>query len=239
MSKLNEINQSFAGSDQVLGLYRGPAFIWGPLNKATGGSVSDFTDSSGKSMRVHVFSSAGNSTLNIEIGVQPFRVAAVAGGYNSARFAPGSRGRTTYSNNVTLPAGSYTITVGNPDGGWSGIQGNIGISGGAGGAGDQIPNIFHSGNWQSGGAGGPCCPGGGYPRGGGNSGNSERSPGTFYGAGGGAGEAVDPVWQPGHRGIVAVAYERQPNSMRLSRTYDWQQAPDELDEVIADVLGDT
>ena len=176
-------------------------------NKAEGGSVSEFTDSNGVRIRVHQFTEAGTHTLDVKANPKPFRIAAVAAGYNSDRNAPGARGRTSWNHNISLEPREYQVKVGNPNGGQSGVVDALVISGGAGGAGDQIPDIFQAGNWQSGGAGGPCCPGTGYARGGGNSGNSERSPGTFYGAGGGAGQAVDPVWQPGYRGIVAVAYE--------------------------------
>lgn len=179
-------------------------------NKAEGGSVSEFTDSNGIRMRVHQFTAAGNHTLEVKATPRPFRIAAVAAGYNSDRNAPGARGRTTWSHDITLQPKDYTVKVGNPNGGQSGVVDVLVISGSAGGAGDQIPDIFRSGNWQSGGAGGPCCgipTGQGYAVGGGYSDNSLRSPGTHPGAGGGAGVAVDPVWQPGYRGIVAVAYE--------------------------------
>jgi len=180
---------------------------WANFNKATGGSVSTFTDTNGVKMQVHTFSTSGNHTFTVEAGAKPFRIAAVAAGYNSGRNSPGARGKTTHTYSATMNPGSYTVKVGNPNGGWSGVTNVLGVSGGAGGAGDTISNIFGRGGWQSGGAGGPCCPGGGYARGGGPSGNSERGPGSFYGAGGGAGQAVDPVWQPGYRGIVAIAYE--------------------------------
>jgi len=197
----------YVGSNQAQGVYYNGTRIWAPFNAATGGSISTFTDSSGVQMRLHQFTNAGTFTFTVTSAPAPFRIAAVAGGYTSQRFSPGARGRTAYTHTATLTPGNYTVKVGGGNGAESGVVNVLTISGGAGGSGDQIPNIFQAGNWQSGGAGGPCCPGGGYPRGGGNSGNSERSPGTFYGAGGGAGEAVDPVTQPGFRGIVGIAYQ--------------------------------
>lgn len=179
-------------------------------NKASGGSESVFTGTDGVRVRCHTWTSVGTFDFVVTAAPKVFRVGAVAGGYDSARFSPGARGRTTNSKSITLTPGTYKVKVGNRGGQESGLVGKLTISGSAGGAGDTIKDIFKSGNWQSGGAGGPCCgipTGQGYAVGGGYSDNSLRSPGTHPGAGGGAGEAVDPVWQPGYRGIVAIAYE--------------------------------
>ena len=128
MPKLNEINQAFAGSDQVMGLYRGPNFLWGPFNEATGGTVNTITNynGSGETWKTHTFSS--NSSLSVTSSNMPFRVHVGAGNMGGSSSGccggccgPGAFGQNIVQDSVNIPVGSHSVTVGNGGGGgpWS------------------------------------------------------------------------------------------------------------------------
>ena len=117
MTVLNNADQMFSGSEQVMGVYQGSDFIWGPFNKATGGTEATITNynGSGETWKTHTFTS-GTSSLNVSMSMQPFRVLVVGGGgggnCNTYGGGGGGGGALHYNAAQTLSVGSYPVTVG-------------------------------------------------------------------------------------------------------------------------------
>ena len=142
MTVLNNSKQMFSGSNQVMGLYRGPNFLWGPFNKATGGTEATITNynGTGQVWKTHTFSSNGSLNVTFAPGALPFRVhvgAGNRGGHSSgccgSCASNGSFGQNQVNDNATISLGSHAVTVGagGAGGPWSAPTGNAGSWGGS------------------------------------------------------------------------------------------------------------
>lgn len=115
------------------------------FNSATGGTVNTYT-SGGVTYRSHTFTST--STLTVLLAVRPFDVVAIGAGgggggsnnsYNGERGGPGTK---TTNSNLTLAAGSHTVTVGTGGAGgdfqgFTGGTSSLSTVSGAGGGGGE------------------------------------------------------------------------------------------------------
>ena len=179
-----------------------------PWNKATGGTITEITES-GKKYRVHVL--ANGDTFTVQSGNRPFEVLGVGGGSGGNRGASGgafggAAGPGQHSiENVTYTPGPYVAHIGT-GGGQAGGAG----SGGAAGGDTTLGSHVVKGGTPAGVGGTPFtttftgvsqhfCDTGGY-----NDKNPPQSPGSAGGNGGGG------QWDfatPGISGFLAVRYE--------------------------------
>ena len=183
MTVLNNADQMFSGSEQVMGVYQGSDFIWGPFNEATGGTDATITNYNGTNeiWKTHTFTS-GTSSLNVIASNMPFRVLVVGGGGGSGPWAGSyfgghGGGGGVYEASTALDSGTQSVTIGGggkPNGegavtpaGESSLTGVSGLTvvvgrGGSGGPGPDGPGPGAGPtNGQNGG-------GNGYGGGGGN-----------------------------------------------------------------------
>ena len=152
MTVLNNADQMFSGSEQVMGVYQGSDFLWGPFNSATGGTEATVTNynGSGEIWKTHTFTSGGSLNVTFAPGVFPFRVLVVGGGGSGGTGCPngsgggGGGGGVYYTPSQTIGVSSVAVTVGSdaysnadyhpagPNGGTSAF-GDITAGGGGGG----------------------------------------------------------------------------------------------------------
>ena len=166
MTVLNNADQMFSGSEQVMGVYQGSEFIWGPFNEATGGTEATITNynGTGETWKTHTFTSGGS--LNITAAVQAFRVLVVGGGgpsgpspNDSGYVGGGGGGGGVYENSaLQIEVGPHAVVIGDggSPGNWpygqapitglrsaqpSSIEvGGVPIQSGGGGSGGNGPN---------------------------------------------------------------------------------------------------
>lgn len=168
-----------------------------PFNAATGGTVTEFVDATGKRRRVHTFTANGNLVKSISF--RSYRALVVAGGGpGTINFTGGNRngygagggaGGMLSNDNLALATGSDPVVVGAPYGNSS--FGLIACTrGGAGDASSFAGNAGESGGSGGGGSGDSGGgPGGAGIPGQGNNGGQAPYDG-MGGAGGGAGSAA-------------------------------------------------
>lgn len=189
-------------------IYTAGTNIWQPAAargvRATGGIIYD-VDVDGTTYRVHVFTTAGNSTFTVTRSGQVEYLIVAGGGpgaggqYNGG--GGGAGGLLTGTISVTPQA--YTVTVGaggvgnntqGTNGGNSVFGALTAIGGGAGGAHPGLPQ-----NGLSGGSGGGGSQAGGAG-GAGTAGQGNAGGGLIYAAGGGGGGAGAAVITTGMTG---------------------------------------
>lgn len=200
-------------------------------NDATGGTVTEYSDSRGFRWRAHVFTEAG--TLTVKRALRPFQVLVIGGGGGGGssmggRVGGGGSGGTVVADSRTLTVGDVAVTIGAPGRGHGTQQdvpgtpgdpstlGSIQAAGGQGGGPGaegsypQKPAAPPNGGTTSSITGTAVV----YAMNGGNGGDQQiggTSPTRGSGGGGGAagwghgGNAAD-----GQPGIVVVAYQVAP-----------------------------
>ena len=224
MTVLNNADQMFSGSEQVMGVYQGSDFIWGPFNDATGGTEATITNynGSGETWKTHTFLS-GTSTLNVSMALQPFRVLVVGGGGKGGFGVTGGGGGGgaggVVDTTIAVSAGAHSVTVG---GGGSGGRRNPSQSG-------QDSTVF--GITAGGGRGGyendpgagrsPYGGASGSPQSNGGTGNS-TTPGGGAGAGGSAGVAQGAGGGPGLSSVISGAAVDYARGGQAGHTNIWR-----------------
>jgi Fibronectin type III domain len=132
-----------------------------PFNDATGGipTVVENYNGTGQKWKIHTFKSSAE--LIVKSATKPFRVLCIAGGGGGAGSGPyngggggGGAGGFLFKEEMTVPTGTYQVTVG------QGGSGGVGQTGGAGqGGSSQIGDLNAVGGgagqaYQAGGSGG-------------------------------------------------------------------------------------
>jgi hypothetical protein len=187
-------------------------------NAATGGSTTDVGNynGTGQTWRLHTFEAAGSWTFTASQSPHTYRVFVLgAGGDGGNGGNPGQGGSVARNSSFAIPAGAYTVTVGNRPGGTSSIGALVSASGGAsqtGGAGGGFSDDVTGQSRGYAGNGGKiwwnyCCPATGDNAGPGGGHWEGSGSATYYGAGGGGQQhTAPPNSQPGYRGLVIIGY---------------------------------
>lgn len=119
-------------------------------NEATGGTVTEYTATDGKRMRVHTF--LAESTLTVTKEVKPFRVLCVGAGggghlYEGPNTGNAGGGGEVKDAEVSIPLGNHAITVGG--GGYQGSGGPSSVGSIATAAGGERAYNSRGGYWAT------------------------------------------------------------------------------------------
>ena len=192
-------------------------------NAATGGTVADIDDylGSGQKWRTHTFEAVGMWDLAVTSSIEPFSVLLVAGGGDGDNGGhPGQGGQVFANKAVQMPVGNYTVNVGDrtrpsalthKETGDTIASAAAGASQGQSAGGGVYSDISGTNRGYAGNGGkvwwNYCCPSNGDAPGPGGGSWRDWGGASYYGAGGGGQQHTSPAGQqPGHRGIIIVAY---------------------------------